>query len=63
MLGRGGQTRYWLPANSGEHACANALRKKGLLGGSAVSASDRFYLTDRGLAVARALRASHSETS
>lgn len=55
MVGPTGHTLYWRPSGSAERRCAEALSRKGLLGGSAVSRTDRYYLTDEGLRVAKEL--------
>lgn len=49
------ETRYWRPRNTGERRCAEALRRLGLLTGSAITHNDAYYLTDAGLSAARPL--------
>jgi hypothetical protein len=56
MVNERGKTRYWRPANQGEQRCAMALQGLGLLGGSSITYSDAYYLTDAGLALARGLQ-------
>ena len=58
MVGPESKSRYWRPRNAGEASCALALRRRGLLAGSAITHSDAYTLTDEGMRVALLLIAS-----